>query len=154
MVTHIDLHMITVTVRVSNTGKEADMAKDSRQGYGKHLNVELLPALAASEGLLAFRVLAAVVAAKLVQADERLLALRAPRRDLLVVARLQGARQRRQRARLTRRAAVAVVRLVVHLHRLRVLERLVAPFVLAPERPPVLYQVHRDHRRFNAVLRL
>jgi len=38
------------------------------------------------------------------------------------------------------------MRLVVHLHGLRVLERLAAASVGAQERPSVLNEVHRDHR--------
>jgi len=54
-----------------------------------YLDVEFLAALAAAERFLALRMLAPVMASKLVQAHKCLLALGAARWDLLVVAGLE-----------------------------------------------------------------
>lgn len=116
-----------------------------------NLNVELLPALATSEGLLPFRVLSAKVAPEFIESHECLLAFGAPGGDFLVMASFQRASQRRQRASLACGASITVMGLVVHLHGLRVLEGFVAPFVLAFERAPVLNQVHGDHRCFDVL---
>ena len=126
-------------------------------GEGREdLNVQFFVALAAGEGLLALGVLAAVVAAELVEADEGLAALGAVQGDLLVVEGLVGGglrRGQRGHAVLIQGAAGRVMRLVVHLHGLRVLERLVAPLQPAPPRPPVLDQLHRHLRRLHPVVR-
>jgi hypothetical protein len=99
-------------------------------------------------------VLAAVMAPELVQAYEGFPALRAARGDFLVSAGLRGGRQdwQSRQAVCADGAPVRVVRFVVHLHGLRILERLVASFLAAPKRAPVLDQVHGDLRCLDIVV--
>lgn len=122
-----------------------------------HLDVEPLAALAAPERLLALAVLAAVVTSKLVQTHERFAAFGTARWNLLVrrlPAPRPGVVHRAQCRELHpfHGASVRVVRLVVHLHRLWVLECLVAPRQPALERSAILYQVHRHLLRLDALV--
>lgn len=63
-------------------------------GPRAYLDVESLATLAAAEGLLSFRMFAAVVAPEFVETDKRLLAFGASGRNLLVMPGLQGAAER------------------------------------------------------------
>ena len=124
-----------------------------------YLDVEFFATLATTERLLSFGVFASVVSAEFVQADEGLAARRAAGGDLLVVTRLQGGGEGRQRDRASDGAAAVhavgtcVVRLVVHLHSLRVFEGLVAPDLTAAEGTTILNEVHGHFRRLDVVVR-
>jgi hypothetical protein len=124
-----------------------------------YLNVEFFATLATTKRLLSFGMFASVVSAELVQAYEGLAARRAAGGDLLVVTRLQGGGEGRQRDRARDGAAAVhavgtrVVRLVVHLHSLRVFEGLVAPDLTAAEGTTILNEVHGHFRRLDVVVR-
>lgn len=143
-------------------GEERQQQIGSTSYGGKndmHLDVEFFATLATTKRLLSFGMFAPVVSAELVQADEGLAARRTAGGDLLVVARLQGVGEGRQCDRASDGTAAVhavgtcVVRLVVHLHRLRVFEGLVAPDLTAAEGTAILNEVHGHFRRLDVVVR-